>query len=88
MGVVSRPLARCWSSHAKCPRVPMCKRAAIQAKGIVVLDRNSRANWTFPRSPLPRALDPCLSRPRLACPFHQAQLVGQPPHLCEWRTSA
>lgn len=25
-------------------------------KGIVGLDRNSRANWTFPRSPLRRAL--------------------------------
>jgi len=25
---------------------------AIQAKGMVVLERNSWANWTFPRSPL------------------------------------
>ncbi len=44
------------SSHARCPRLPMCKHAAIQAKGIVVLERNSRANCTFPRSPLRRAL--------------------------------
>jgi hypothetical protein len=47
VGAVSRPLACCWSSHAKCPRLPMFKRAAIQAKGMVALDRNSRANWTF-----------------------------------------
>jgi hypothetical protein len=47
MGAASLPPPRCWSSHAKCPRVPMFKRAAIQAKGIVVLDRNSRANWTL-----------------------------------------
>jgi hypothetical protein len=26
----------------------MLKRAAIQAKGRVVLERSSRANWTFP----------------------------------------
>ena len=52
MGAPSRSLPHCWSSHAKCPRVPMCKRAAIQAKGIVVLDRNSQATRTFPGSPL------------------------------------
>jgi hypothetical protein len=34
----------------------MFKRWAIQANGMVVLERNSRANWTFPRSALPRAL--------------------------------
>ncbi len=34
----------------------MLKRAAIQAKGIVVFERNSRANRTFLRSPLRRAL--------------------------------
>ncbi len=44
MGAASRPLPRCWSSYAKCPWVPVFKRAAIQAKGIAVLDRNSRAN--------------------------------------------
>ena len=38
----------------------MFKRAAIQAKGMVVLERNSRANCTFPRSPLRRALRACL----------------------------
>jgi hypothetical protein len=47
-GAASRPLPRCWSSHAKCPRLPMFNRAAIQAKGMVVLERNSRANRTFP----------------------------------------
>jgi len=33
----------------------MFKRAAIQAKGMVVLDRNSQANLTFPSAPLRRA---------------------------------
>jgi hypothetical protein len=32
----------------------MFKRPAIQPKGMVVLERNSRANWTFPRPPLRR----------------------------------
>jgi hypothetical protein len=56
VGAASRPLPRCWSSHAKYPRLPMFKRAAIQAKGMVVLERNSRANWTLPGAPLRRAL--------------------------------
>ncbi len=56
MGAARRPHRRPWSNHARCPRLPILKRAAMQAKGRVVLDRNSRANWTFPRSPLRRAL--------------------------------
>jgi len=56
VGGWSRPFPRCCSSHARCPRLPMCKRMAIHAKGMVVLERNFRANWTFPRSPLRRAL--------------------------------
>jgi hypothetical protein len=36
VGAASRPLPRSWSSRAKCPRLPMFKRAAIQAKGMVV----------------------------------------------------
>jgi hypothetical protein len=56
VGAASQPLPRCWSSHAKCPWLPSFKRAPIQAKGRVVLERSYRANWTFPRSPLRRAL--------------------------------
>ena len=44
MGAVDRPSPRCGSNHAKGPRLPMFKRAAIQAKGIVVFERKSRAN--------------------------------------------
>jgi hypothetical protein len=55
VGAASPPLPRCCRSHAKCPRLPIFKRAAIQAKGIAVLQRNSRANCAFPRSPLRRA---------------------------------
>jgi len=51
VGAASRPLPRCWSSHAKCPRLPIFKRAAIQVKSMVVLKRNSRAKWTFPAHP-------------------------------------
>ncbi len=43
MGAASRPPPGCCSSHAKYPWLPMFKRAAIQANGIVVLGRNSRA---------------------------------------------
>ena len=56
MGAVNRPPPRCWSNHAKGPRLPMFKRAAIQAKRLVVLARKSRASSTFPRSRLRRAL--------------------------------
>jgi hypothetical protein len=56
VGAASRRLPRCWNSHAKCPRLLMFKRAAIQAEGMVVLERNSRANRTFPGSTLRRAL--------------------------------
>ena len=56
MGAARRPHPRPWSNHARCPRLPMFKRAAIHAKGMVVFERNSRANWTFPHSPLRRAL--------------------------------
>ena len=40
------------NNHAKYPRLPMLRRSAIQANGIVVWPRNSRANATFRRSPL------------------------------------
>jgi hypothetical protein len=32
-----------WSNHARCLRLPMFKRSAIQANGMVVLERNSLA---------------------------------------------
>ena len=49
MGAAGQPLPRCWSSDAKCPRLPRFKRAAIQAKGMLVLERNSRANCSSQR---------------------------------------
>ena len=45
-----------WSSQAKCPRLPIWSRAAIQASGVVVCKRNCQASSTFLGSPLRRAL--------------------------------
>ncbi len=55
MGAASRLAPDCCSNHARCPRLPIQSRSAIQTNGIAVFARNSRANATFLASPLRRA---------------------------------
>ena len=47
MGAEVRLLPRCWSRQAKCPRLLIWSRAAIQANGMVVCERNCQASSTF-----------------------------------------
>ena len=64
----NRLFPRCWSNHARFPRVPICKRPAIHPSGIVVCQRNSQANSTFRGSPLRRVFKSASPHPRRASP--------------------
>jgi hypothetical protein len=58
LAAASHPLRRCGRNHVRCPCPPIRSRSAIPANGMVVLERNSRANATFCGSPLRRILNP------------------------------